>query len=875
MKQKILLLLFLLLPIRLWASLYIVGSATQFMWNRLEMTELSSGIYQWQGYLTYGGELKFMTEQSDWGAHWGPSSAYANLPYGISKIALHTSGDFKYRVIIEGDVILTVDTNQKQITVSHEDGSLPSEPMYPRYLYPMGTAVLTGSDYSFLQQGSDSGVYHGRLSLQEGALSFHAQPYCKITGERMIQERLSSQQSYGNKKLFYNISTDRCSYLPGQQITFTLSATPIAGMRVRYRHLADIVADTLLTTKTWKWTAPARDFCGYMVEVYTTDGTSDIVYGTIGVDVSSDWVRFPRYGFVATYSGSKIISAVRNEMMWLNRCHINAVQFQDWHNSHDWPLGGTREKLLSTYKDIANRTIYTSAIKNYITYQHQYGMKCFFYNLCYGVLDGYESRGVKDEWLVYKDQEHTQKDKHDLPENWKSDIYLANPGNPDWQSFLSDRNDDVYACLDFDGYQIDQLGPRGTLYDYEGNKINLTDGYASFIQAMKVRHPHKRLIMNAVSEYGASNMASTGKLDCFYNEVWGCHSSDALTNTQARFSNLKNIIQNNRTNNAALQTVFAAYMNYCCDNSNFNVPGVVMTDAVMFALGGSHLELGGDHMLCREYFPHAGQNMTAQLEDWTTRYYDFLTAYENLLRGDWTENATVKVTANGVTVNRWEPVNQQITQIARNVEGRRVIHLLNFCTQESTQITDPDYLLCWHDKNGIRPWPVEHKDLPLTISGLSGMGKIRRLWVASPDYLGGAVQEITDYTLTSTTLRFKLPALQFWSMIVLEPESTTTADNMFYGPSQVDAEADIFGPNSLQKVMSESQSWHFPFEGAFDATIDLSAGILTFSGDGVDGIIEVPLAPGTPKWGFTLFGTPATTQTRGIIVRKGCKTIRR
>ena len=744
---------------------------------------------------------------------------------------------------------------------------------YPRYIYPVGTAVASNSDYAFWQQGTESGIYHGHLSLQEGTLSFHSQPYYKAADVLPVQECLSSQQTAGNKKLYYSISTDKCSYAPGQQVIFTLSAIPAAGMRVRYRHLADVVADTLLTTKSWTWTTPAQDYRGYMVEVYTTDGTSDIIYGTIAVDVSSDWVRFPRYGFVATFGSDKTIAKVRSEMTWLNRCHINAVQFQDWHCYHDWPLGGTREKPLSNYKDIANRTIYTSAVKNYIKRQHELGMKSFFYNLCFGVLDGYESRGVSEEWLLFKDQNHSNKDKHDLPDDWKSDIYLANPANTQWQEFLAQRNDDVYACLDFDGYQIDQLGNRGTLYDYYGNKINLTDGYASFIQAMKQSHPGKRLVMNAVSEYGASEIGHTDKVDCFYNEVWGCHSNNSLTNAEARFTNLKNIIQNNRSYNAALQTVFAAYMNYCCDNSNFNVPGVVMADAVMFALGGSHLELGGDHMLCREYFPHSGQKMTAQLEDWITRYYDFMTAYENLLRGEWTENTSIKVTSRDVTVNKWEPVNQQITHLARNVEGRRVIHLLNFCTQESSQITDPAYLLCWHDRDGLRPWPVEHKDISISITGLNGIGKIRRLWVASPDYLGGAVQEITDFTSSSYSVRFTLPALQFWTMVVIEPESSTTTDNTVYGPSQPDAEVDVTVPNPLAE--SQGQNWHFPLEGIFDATVNLPAGILTFSGDAVDGFIQVPLQPSsTSGWGFTLSGAAATSKSRGVIVRKGRKAMK-
>ena len=51
-------------------------------------------------------------------------------------------------------------------------------------------------------------------------------------------------------------------------------------------------------------------------------------------------------------------------------------------------------------------------------------------------------------------------------------------------------------------------------------------------------------------------------------------------------------------------------MNYNrADNTGeFNTPGVLLTDAVMFALGGSHLELG-DHMLCKEYFPNDNLEM--------------------------------------------------------------------------------------------------------------------------------------------------------------------------------------------------------------------------------------------------------------------------
>lgn len=90
--------------------------------------------------------------------------------------------------------------------------------------------------------------------------------------------------------------------------------------------------------------------------------------------------------------------------------------------------------------------------------------------------------GVKEEWYLFKDASHTTKDSHDLPGGWKSNIYLVDPSNKEWQKYLNERNDDVYANFAFDGYQIDQLGRRSTLYNYNGIPVNLREGYASLLK---------------------------------------------------------------------------------------------------------------------------------------------------------------------------------------------------------------------------------------------------------------------------------------------------------------------------------------------------------------------------------------------------------
>lgn len=559
-----------------------------------------------------------------------------------------------------------------------------------------------------------------------------------------------------NSDLRIALSTDKACYRPGNAIKFTASDIATGG-KVRYRHGTDIIKEEPMTATQWTWTPPADDFKGYLVDIYVPGETDaeELVVGTIAVDVSSDWTRFPRYGFVADFNASKLADGViEKEMDYLNRCHINGVQFQDWHYKHHWPLPGTRDNLLETYTDIANRTLSAETVKKYIDVQHSLGMKSIFYNLCFGALDDAASDGVKEEWYAFKNPNRGDKDMHSLPSSWKSSIYVLDPGNTEWQTYLAERNDEVYSAFDFDGYQIDQLGNRGDLYDYNGNKINLPKGYASFIDAMKKAHPDKRLIMNAVSSFGASQIAGSGKVDFCYNELW---------NDEPDFTDLHNVIKaNDNYSNNSLRSVFAAYMNYDKAGSGtgeFNTPGILMADAVMMALGGSHLELG-DHMLSREYFPASPLQMSEELREAIIRYYDFMTAYQNLLRGTSTADefdCEVKSTdaSKRVNINTWPPQKGYVTTYARKAGAKCVVHLLNFRNIDN---------LSWRDLNGTRPAPRLTLNTPLEIACND---KIEKVWAASPDCHGGAPVEL-PFVQKDGKVSLTLPYLNYWTMLVLE-----------------------------------------------------------------------------------------------------------
>jgi dextranase len=545
------------------------------------------------------------------------------------------------------------------------------------------------------------------------------------------------------------LSTDKSCYKPGETIVFNTDKSISAGAIVRYRHLNQILEETPVAGNTWSWQPPSTDFTGYLVEVSMIKDGTETILGSIAVDVSSDWNRFPRYGFLSAYpemTSASINYVVSN----LSRYHINGLQFYDWHFDHHKPLAGTVENPAAVWKDIANRDTYLTTVRSYIETAHSFNMKAMFYNLAYGALSNAFADGVSDEWYLYTDPNHTNKEfLHLSSPMFKSNIYLTDPSNAGWQQYLAQRNRDVYQVFDFDGYHIDQLGNRDrTLYDYSGQSVSLPAAYQEFINAMKADMPDKKLIMNAVNQYGQQNIASS-PVDFLYTEVWGPNDD---------FEDLARIINdNNAFSNNSKNTVLAAYLNYDMAGSSgyFNMPGVLLTNSVIFAFGGSHLELG-EHMLATEYFPNNNLQISGQLRDALISYYDFLVAYQNLLRDGGELNTPDLSCSNAdVSFDSWPAQPGKVAFTGREFEHRQVIHLVNFSGATSMK---------WRDSRGTQPEPAELKNLNLILDA----GKtVNQIWIASPDRNGG-IPETLDFVQTSGKVTFTVPGLKYWDMIVVE-----------------------------------------------------------------------------------------------------------
>lgn len=541
----------------------------------------------------------------------------------------------------------------------------------------------------------------------------------------------------------FNISTDKAVYKPNDIIRFTTTKNIPSSAKIRYKHLHEMLLETGYSGSSWTWQAPPTDFKGYTVEVFSSENGIETIHGCVGVDVSSDWSRFPRYGFLSKFSAAEKVSDVITE---LNRYHLNGLQFYDWHYKHHQPLASASAE---TWKDIINRTIDKNTVKSYITEAHEKNMKAMFYNLAYGATNTAYEDGVAFEWFLFKDKNHTTRDFHDLPEPpFNSDIYVTNPANTNWQSYLISRNNDVYSVFAFDGFHIDQLGDRGTLYDYNGSAVNLSTTFGPFIQAMKSAAPDKKLVFNAVNQYGQTGIAQS-PVDFLYTEVWSPNES---------YSNLVTIIKNNDASaGGEKKSVLAAYMNYkLADNEGlFNTPSVLLTDAVIFAFGGAHLELG-EHMLGKEYFPNSKLQMTDELKRNLISYYDFMVGYQNLLRDGGSFNSPVVVSPqSAVGYTNWPPVAGRIAVVGKLVENRQVIHLINFSNTNS---------LDWRDTNGTRTVPSTRQNLILTVTLAQTVSKV---WFASPDLNYGSSAAL-DFQQVHDKVTFTVPSLKYWDMVVIE-----------------------------------------------------------------------------------------------------------
>jgi dextranase len=188
---------------------------------------------------------------------------------------------------------------------------------------------------------------------------------------------------------------------------------------------------------------------------------------------------------------------------------------------------------------------------------------------------------------------------------------------------------------------------------------------------------------------------------------------------------------------------------------------VRLVDAIIFAAGGAHVELGErDGMLADPYFPNYGR-ISPSLKTILRAYYDFAVRYEEVLAletYDATREWLGRVWVDGASTDIGQ-THDTVWSIVREREDLTAISLINLKGVASA-----------HWNEALSSGPVELASIAVRV--YSDRGQVKTWW-ASPD---AASQRATivapqqGHDAQGVYFEFALPRLIGWTLVVFEWE---------------------------------------------------------------------------------------------------------
>lgn len=558
--------------------------------------------------------------------------------------------------------------------------------------------------------------------------------------------------------------TDKSMYAPNETACVYVEAIPQGAqqLRITLNHLEQQVmmlesepADQVLVQ------LPEPDGTGYLLEIEALGNDQDVLAKTYtAIDVSSSWTKFPRYGYVWDYS---VVANAEEKIAAMSRYHINGVQFYDWQYRHHQPVS----EDLTSWKDWSGRTIYGDVVRDYLSAAHEKGMACMAYNMIYAANQTYltDGSGVSPDWrLVKANGEDFTSEMNGLL-GPVGVLQYFNPLNLDWQQYVFSQEQKVFQAFDFDGWHGDTIGENGRMrtasgeplgYDENGKPIYLVkDCYTQFLNAAKAAIAPKYLAFNPVGAQGIENV-NISDVDVLYTEFWPW-DKDADGLAYNSYFSIHKAIQNASEQSGGKSLIVAAYVNYRNPKSRFNPAAVRMMDCVVFASGGARIELGnGDNMLSDEYFPSdTKKRMKGDLPQAVLRLYDFMVAYENLLR-DGQHPVTRNVQLENVSVSA-DGKSDTVWCFAKADESTEIYHFINLTGTDNG----------WRDEKQTKKEPVTQENLQ---SRLYTDFPVQTVYMASPDQQDIAPQQLSFVSGEDSNgryIKFTQPILAYWNMIFL------------------------------------------------------------------------------------------------------------
>jgi dextranase len=188
----------------------------------------------------------------------------------------------------------------------------------------------------------------------------------------------------------------------------------------------------------------------------------------------------PVMGFVTSFDAQS-----RDEVLaWLKDLRCTVVQVYDWMDSYSVPLATTRN-----YEDPLGRSINLDDLRALIVgIQAQGAVAQAYAPVC--AVDA-DVADTNPHWRLFRNDGQ--------PQSLGDLLQVMNPGAEGWQAYWIDQYSRALDALGFDGLHLDTYGyPRAALDD-QGNTVDVEDGYASFIAAVREARAQETISFNQVN----------------------------------------------------------------------------------------------------------------------------------------------------------------------------------------------------------------------------------------------------------------------------------------------------------------------------------------------------------------------------------------
>lgn len=606
------------------------------------------------------------------------------------------------------------------------------------------------------------------------------------------------------KTMTVNLTLQHASEIIGQD---NVDLTLAAGTSAKVSNLT--VASEWLTNNT-----------GYLVTISVNDKSgSTLSSKRAGLSVEDDWTVFPRYGIVAgspTDQNSilvKNLEAYRKELELMKSMNINSYFFYDAYSEATDPYPEGVDSFVQKWNTWSHTQVDTKAVKELVDQVHKSGAVAMLYNMISAdsnpknptlplaalAYNFYDSFGKKGEPMTYT-----------IGDN-PTQVYY-DPANPDWQKYIAGVMKSAMDRMGFDGWQGDTIGDnRVTDYEHrnssdEADSHMMSDSYASFINAMKDLIGEKYYITINDVNGGNDDKLAKARQDVVYNELWTNGGSVIPGRMQVAYGDLKARIDMVR-NKTGKSLIVGAYMEE--PGIDYTVPGgkatngagkdaltgkplqadaTLLVDATVAAAGGYHMSIAALananaalNVLQSAYYPTQYLSVAKDTIRKLYNYQQFITAYENLLRGEGVINSTQFVSTKNaageiLSKDALGVTGDQVWTFAKSGKGFSTVQMINMMGINAG----------WHNEEGYAdnktPDAQENLTVRLSLAGKTGQEAAKiadQVYVTSPDDWATSSMKKAQASLETDengqpVLVISVPKLTLWNMLYIKEDTTAT-----------------------------------------------------------------------------------------------------